>query len=228
MKVGTDGVLLGAWMSILPSDNLMLDIGSGTGLISIIVAQRSEENPLSKIIAVEIDSDSAEESEFNFKQSPWSEKLSIINSPIQKCKLATKFDLIFTNPPYFINSLKSPKDDRNTARHTDSLAHKDILSASQSLLNLYARLAIILPTHEAKSFIIEAEMFSPSENNTRLQLSRLCKVQTTQKKDPARYLMEFTLTDFKLPVSYTEESLIIHDGDKFSPEYISLTGEFYL
>lgn len=232
MKVGTDGVLLGAWMDILPSDKKMLDIGAGTGVISLMVAQRSA--VLTKIIAVEPDGPSAAEAASNFEASPWKERLSIVNDTLQnftasRPQEADTFDLIFTNPPYFIDSLKAPDHRRSNARHTSTLTHEDILSAASHLLKCNGRLAIILPTEEAEEFIRTAETFHighPPVLREEFHLSRLCKVHTTENKKPKRYLMEFTTRPHSVPVQ--EARLYIQKGTEFTEEYKSLTSEFYL
>lgn len=257
MKVGTDGVLLGAWVSLLETDSRILDIGGGSGIISLMIAQRSAlfstDSPLlPKIIAIDIDAPSAEEAHFNFENSKWNERLESLHISLQgfiECRhhpltaafsstnqptdnqvvkhghpltaagrTCEPFDLLVSNPPYFINSQKAPDERRSSARHTDTLSHEELISAASTLLNPDGRFAIILPTEEAEKFIDSA---LPS-----LHLNRLCKVSTTKNKSPKRYLMEFRLSP--PPTQIPEEHLYIQEGNTFTEQYKSLTREFYL
>lgn len=235
MKVGTDGVLLGAWVSLLETDRRILDIGGGSGIISLMIAQRNalfstDSLLLPKIIAIDIDAPSAEEAHFNFENSKWNERLESLHTSLQgfiECRhhpltaagrACEPFDLLVSNPPYFINSQKAPDERRSSARHTDTLSHEELISAASTLLNPDGRFAIILPTEEAEKFIKSA---LPS-----LHLNRLCKVSTTKNKSPKRYLMEFRLSP--PPTQIPEEHLYIQEGNTFTEQYKSLTREFYL
>lgn len=263
MKVGTDGVLLGAWVNVFETDRRILDIGGGSGIISLMIAQRSalfsiDSSLLPKIIAIDIDAPSAEEAHFNFENSKWNERLESRHTslqdfilgdykgvkhghPLTAAFLSTHqpivsriikhnhpltaagracepFDLLVSNPPYFINSQKAPNQRRSSARHTDTLSHEELISAASTLLDPEGRFAIILPTEEAEKFIDSA---LPS-----LHLNRLCKVSTTKNKSPKRYLMEFRLSPTSTLIP--EEHLYIQEGNTFTEQYKSLTREFYL
>ena len=117
MKVGTDGVLLGAWAEVRPGDRRMLDVGTGTGLIALMLAQRSA----AWITAVDIDVECATQAAENFAASPWADRLDAVSVAVQRYDPVEKFDLIVSNPPYYVDSLLSPDEGRNTARHAAGL-----------------------------------------------------------------------------------------------------------
>lgn len=221
MKVGTDGVLLGAWMNIPAQCEKALDIGTGSGVIALMAAQRtSNTNSKPHIFAIDIDPPSVEEASANFQNSPWRERLSCIHSPLEEYFPPEKFDMIFTNPPFFDNSLEAPDARRNRARHTKSLSFDHLVEGVCRLLKEGGQLSIILPSEEGKIFIKKGI-------DAKLHLCRLCKVRTTPKKEPKRYLMEFVFGD--TPVSKVEEQLLtIQEGSCFTEEYKNLTRDFYL
>jgi tRNA1Val (adenine37-N6)-methyltransferase len=216
MKVGTDGVLLGAWANTTNAESI-LDIGAGSGLITIMLAQRSNAN----IFGVEIDTDAAIQATNNALNSPWSNRLEIINSSIQNYVDTThkKFDLIVSNPPFFNNSLKSPVIKRSTARHTDTLSQLDILNCATSLLNKKGLITVILPYAEGCLFIVEAA-----------KKGFFCIRKTNIKPIPysstKRLLMEFSST----PSPCFEDIIIIGTGhgQDYSDKYKLLTKDFYL
>ena len=235
-KVNTDGVLLGVWMNLPENgDSLLLEIGCGCGVISLIASQRAVDSSV-KIKAVEIDKASAEEAMFNVENCGLCNDIEVIHSAIQNYLFETceasvgadssevsagqesKFDLIFSNPPYFNNSLKSPDRVRSDARHTDTLPHDTIIEIAAKHLTDNGRLAIILPVDEAEAFITQSD-------KQQLFLRRLCKVSGGEGKPAKRYLMEFSKEDGALK----EETLSIQDKEgNFTSEYKALTKEFYL
>lgn len=218
-KVGTDGVLLGAWAPLpAAADNTteavrILDIGTGTGVIALMLAQRC---PRAEITGLDIDQASAEEAALNFKESPWAGRLEVRCIPLQEFE-GEPFDLIVSNPPFFINSLKAPSERRSAARHTDTLSHADLISSTQRLLSPQGRLALIYPPEEAADFILAAE-------SAGLHLARRCEVRSKSGKGVKRMLLEFSRTD--LPCIF--ESLDILSGDDYSLQYRELLKEFYL
>ena len=150
MKVGTDGVLLGAWASVNGVKSV-LDVGTGTGVIAIMLAQRST----AQIMGIEIEKNAAEEADFNSQNSPFSKRISIKNLPFQELAETTQntFDLIISNPPFFINNTKTPNPSRTIARHNDLLPLMDLVNGNVKLLEENGKLALILPVNEAEKFI---------------------------------------------------------------------------
>lgn len=213
MKVGTDGVLLGAWVPLDGEERRILDVGTGTGVIALMLTQR---NPYSTVIGIDIDNLSVEEAEYNFKASPWSDRLTAVHSDFRS--FAEKgFDLVVSNPPFFINSLKAPSQRRSAARHNDTLSQDDLIDGSFNLLSEKGRLAVVLPSDEGALFIEKCREHG-------LYLSRICKVSTKPGASPKRYLMEFQKNNERL----IEETLIIQDSEGYTVEYRKLTGDFYL
>lgn len=214
MKVGTDGVLIGAWASVQPGDRAILDIGTGTGLIALMLAQRSAE---AQVVGVEIDKDSAAQARENFENSPWSERLHVEECPVQEFSPEERFDLIVSNPPYFVDSLKCTDDSRTTARHTDSLSFVELMRAVSRLLKPEGRFAVIVPAEAALSVISAGS----------LHLLRRCDVSTKPTGQPKRVMLEFSP---RFAGAATRENLTIGDGTAggYSAEYKALTREFYL
>ncbi|GAB7219282.1 tRNA1(Val) (adenine(37)-N6)-methyltransferase [Vibrio comitans] len=218
MPVSTDGVLLGAWANVIHG-NRLIDIGTGTGLLALMCAQRNTELD---IVAVDIDDYAIEAAKTNFVASPWETRLQLHHSDIVSfSKLNTAaFDTIICNPPYFNSGEQSASTTRATARHTDTLSHPALLDSCKELLLSGGSASFILPAEEAQQCIQRA-------TNNGWRLSRLCKVKTTLKKEHTRYLFELQLSaDKGAPTEETE--LIIHKGDSYSPEFVALTQSFYL
>lgn len=214
MKVGTDGVLLGAWTKI--NEGNILDIGTGTGLIAIMLAQRSK---TSIIDAVELETEAYRESKSNIDSCGWSKRIAPHNCSIQNYQTESKYDLIVSNPPFFIDSTKAPKTDRNSARHTDSLSFDNLIDSVIRLLNPEGIFSLILPIIEAKQFEYLAK-----QNN--LFLNKKCIVKPNPIKAAKRVMMEFS---FHANDSINEELIIETDiRHQYTEEYISLTKDFYL
>ena len=149
MKVGTDGALLGAWTDVRQATQL-LDIGTGTGVIALMLAQRASESVT--IDAVEIDDQAYADAQENIAASPWHDRINLHHASIQSFHTTTKFDLIVTNPPYFQKSYKPPTTQRETARHTEQLTYDEILNTTEKLLTPNGRLTLILPYTEGLQF----------------------------------------------------------------------------
>lgn len=213
LKIGTDAVLLGAAMTILPQDGRMLDIGTGTGVIALMAAQRSG----AQIEAVEIDPASADEAALNFADSPWAARLLVSNIALQQYRPAAGYDLIFSNPPYYDNSLTNPDARETAARHTESLSYAEICAFASEHLKPEGRLSLILPAEAEKMLLRTAASFG-------LYPFKLLRVRTTPAKPFRRIVAEFSRT--RGPLS--EESLVLQDGNARSCEYSALTAEFYL
>ena len=224
MRVGTDGVLIGAWADVNSKTLKVLDIGTGTGVISLILAQRLFENELPfNIVGIDIDISSATEASYNFGHSPWQESLKAFPIALNDFISDTDkygdemYDLIVSNPPYFINSLKAPDMRRSSARHTDSLSFYDIVKAARNRLSTEGRLAVILPYNEF-------EVFDNIAIENGLYLRRRCNISTTPRKFPKRVMAEFA----RIAGEIQEDSLIIQNGGDFTDEYKLLTKDFYL
>ena len=215
MKVGTDAVLLGAWVN---TDQAMriLDIGTGNGTIALMLAQRSTD--LAKIDAVEIEMTDADCAEQNALQSPWPHKIQVHHSSIQNFFPHNKYDLIVSNPPYFNNSQEPPDEKRYYARHTIKLSYYDLFDAVVRLLNDDGKFSVILPFEEGLQFadIAESKM---------LFCSRRFSFRTRAEKKIERLLIEFTRT--KQPLE-TGEILLYKSGQTWDETYVNLTQDFYL
>ncbi len=215
MKVGTDGVLLGAWADVGEAKSI-LDVGTGTGLIAIMLAQRSD----AAIDAVEVDSMSALQAKENVSNSSWASRITVENKSFQEfsSECSFRYDLIVSNPPYFINSHKSPSEGRSLARHTDELPYDDLLKGINALLSSKGRFAGIFPYVEGNIFIAKAATYG-------LYCNKKVNVLGKRKGTIKRLLLEFSC--IKEPL--TERSLAIRcDQEGYAPEYKQLTKDFYL
>jgi len=215
MKVGTDGVLLGAWVDVAQA-NAMLDVGTGSGVIALMLAQRTSTKAM--IDAIEVDNASAEQAKENIQQSPWANNIVVHHSSLQAFHSSKKYDLIVSNPPYFNNSLPPPEQTRAGARHTDTLTHHELLAYSKQLLAPSGRLAVILPFAEGKAFISMASI-------TGLFCIRQCSFYSRQGKPQERWLLEFALAPRTIK---TEDLLLLADDNNWSEAYKDLTRNFYL
>ena len=214
MKVGTDGCLLGAWADI--SDcNRILDIGCGSGLITIMSAQRSAAN----IIGVEIDSDAAAQARENADASPWGERIDIINTDILEYKNTQPFDAIVSNPPFFVNSLKCPDSARSTARHDSSLPCSALMQCARELLCDGGTLSVVIPADICGLWCTEA-LFKG------LSARRMTYVRTLPHKQPKRVLIEFTKGVHTQPE--TTDLILENTPGEYSSEAKELLRDFYL
>jgi len=214
MKVGTDGVLLGAWLD-LNSSRRILDIGTGTGLIALMLAQRCSD---ARIIAVDIDSAAVEQAQENIQASPWKNRVEVLQQDICTYHPHGTFDTIVSNPPYFIDSLKCPDGQRSTARHTDTLDADRLIGKVSELLSPDGSFSIILPAEQTEDLIRVAD-------EKRLYPSRQTRVITRPGLSPKRILMEFR----KISTVFQPDELVIElERHVYSEEYIALTKEFYL
>lgn len=225
MKVGTDGVLLGAWTPLrgyglqVTGYGRILDVGAGSGLVALMLAQRC---PGAHIDAIDIDEAAVAQAKENFSHSPWHDRLDAFVSPLQDWQ-SGPYDLIVSNPPYFQNSLKNPDKGRQTARHTDTLSYAELLQHSARLLTENGQLALILPA-EAETEVREmAEQYS-------LYCTHVTRVYSKESKPVRRVLLQFEKSKSRdLEISPKEDTLILEDdkGGR-SAAYQELTKDFYL
>ena len=214
MKVGTDGVLLGAWTDVNHSHHT-LDIGTGTGLIALMLAQRC---PQALITAIDIDAEAVGQARENVQSSPWKDRVEVLLQDICTFSTDQRFDTIVSNPPYFIDSLKCPDDQRNTARHTDTLDAERLLANVARLLTDDGRFSIILPAEQTDLLIQTA-------CTQGLYPSRQTAVITRPGLPPKRILMEFR----KTKEAFQPDELVIElERHVYSEGYIALTKDFYL
>lgn len=216
MKVGTDGVLLGAWADIAPSHRRILDIGTGTGLVALMAAQRSA-GWGATIVGVEIDLESATDAAENIQRSPWSDRVSVEVGAIQEF-VGGNFDHILSNPPYFVASLLSPDRARSNARHTTTLSFEHLAQSAARLLAPEGVVSLVLPSDAVADMTLAAARVG-------LFLSRRTDVRSKPSGKPLRSLLEYRLS----PTATERSELTIHlTGGDFSEEYRTLTKDFYL
>ncbi|MBK9254183.1 MAG: methyltransferase [Saprospiraceae bacterium] len=218
MKVNTDGVLLGAWSEVNQKRKI-LDVGTGTGLIALMLAQR---NTVAEIIGLDVDINSFELARQNFRNSPFSDRLSANHVSVQDfCKLTEdRFDLIVSNPPYFTNGIFASNENRAVARHTIQLPHIELLDSVLQLLETKGHFDIILPHKEGLRFVDFAQKFG-------LYLQNIVNVRSKPEKPVERFLLRFGRTKENL----LEDNLIIHnesDPFNYSQQFRKLTEAFYL
>lgn len=215
MKVGTDGTLLGAWTSITGVQTI-LDIGTGTGLIALMLAQRSQ----AQIDAVEIDAEASIQAQENVAGSPWRDRIKIYPGSVQDyAKTCSKrYDLIISNPPFFDNASKAVQKARTVARHSDLLRQLDLLQVTEQLLSYPGKLVVIYPTESAQIFQEKAKAFG-------LFCQRKLKVKPTLTSPSKRIVMELGKQPFPL-----QEDILAIEATRgvYTPEFISLIKDFYL
>ena len=239
MKVNTDGVLLGASMTIKSSDRRLLDVGTGTGTIALMAAQRLSELIGSQgqlwevgqeslpaafsVHAIDLDEASVVEAAENFRNSPWSECVSSEWTSLDEYSSAlaaeVRFDHIFSNPPYFEDSLHAPEQRRNDSRHTSTgLSYRELLDFAKERLTENGRISLVLPAETETPLTRHARMCG-------LHLFRIVRVRTVPRKQPIRIIAEFS---FERCPSPSDETLIIQSEGRYTDEYLALTRDFYL
>ncbi len=214
MPVSTDGVLLGAWAQYSDSTDI-LDIGTGTGLLSLMVAQRYAK---ARITSIDIDDIAIQDASHNISHSPWSQRVSLLHGDVLTTSFSHSFSGIICNPPYFNSGEQAQNQHRATARHTDTLSHQQLLATCFNLLTNDGEASFVLPKVEGEQCIALAKQQG-------WHLSRVCYVQSTKTKPCHRLL--FTVT--KQPTTLISEHLVIHsDTGGYSKDFIALTKDFYL
>ena len=216
MKVGTDAVLIGAWTSIVDSKRI-LDIGTGTGIIALMLAQRTSV----AIDAIDVDEAACIQAKENVTASPWPQKIKIHHQSLQNFSRQSthKYDLIVSNPPYFVASSKSPEEARTLARHAEMLPYNELLEGVLKLLDSSGKFCVVFPSKEG-------ELFRDLAQEKKLFLTKLTRVHTRTDKSEKRLLMQFELKR----KTFSENHITIEqDNDhNYTEEYQQLTKEYYL
>lgn len=218
MKVGTDGVLLGAWVENV-SHGTVLDVGCGSGVISLILAQRF---PCINIQAIDISIDAVAETQLNMANSPWSSRTLAFKGDAKSFSFQGVFDLVISNPPFFSNATKSGKATRDLTRHDDTLAFEDLLAIVNKYLTPKGRMAVVYPFDRLETILRSAKNngFSPI---------RTCLVKPKPHLAANRVLLEFGRLSQNDSETHQRNELIIREADNsFSSEYQALTRSLYL
>ena len=220
MKVGTDGLLLGAVTSLVNNPNSILDIGAGTGLLALMLAQRSYAETID---ALEIDDDAYEQTVENFENSIWADRLFCYHSEFvsfakEMIEEEEQYDLIISNPPFYEDDYKSEDESRNTSRFTSALSFEKLIEGAAKLLSREGVFSVIIPFKEEEKFVEIAEKNS-------LYFNRVCHVQGNPNSEIKRSLLEFSFTASELK---KEHLTIQKERHNYTKEYIELTKEFYL
>ena len=217
MKVGTDGVLLGAWCPIDNNPFSILDIGAGTGILSLILAQRSN---AFQIDAIEIDEDAYEQCVENFESSPWGDRLFCFHAGLDEFmeEPEDEYDLIISNPPFYTEDYKTENEQRDLARFSDALPFEDLVEAANLLLSENGIFAVIIPFKEEEKFIALAKDFE-------LHPFKITRVKGTPTTEIKRSLLAFSKTQKQTLI---DELIIETARHQYTEEYIDLTKDFYL
>ena len=217
MKVGTDGVLLGAWANLDFNPSSMLDIGAGTGLIALMMAQRCDAETID---AIELNDEAYEQTVENFENSDWADRLFCYHASLQEFtdEIEDKYDFIISNPPFYTSTYKELSEERAMARHSESLTYADLLESTSKLLSENGNCAFIIPFEEAENFIKIAE-----EN--KLYPNRITRVKGSINTAIKRSLLQFSF--IKTEIAYSELTLEL-SRHNYTEEYKNLVQDFYL
>lgn len=217
MKIGTDGVLLGAWTSVDHNPFNVLDIGAGTGILSLMIAQRSNAE---QIEAIEIDDDAFEQCAENFENSPWNDRLFCFHASLLEYIEAVdeKFDLIICNPPFYSEDYKTEDKARNLARFSDAMPMEHIIFAVINFLSENGIFSIVIPHKMENTFIEEASLIGLFPN-------RILRVKGNPNSEIKRSLIEFSYSETAIKIT---ELIIETERHQYTEDYINLTKDFYL
>ncbi len=218
MKVCTDACVLGAWTSVTAASSI-LDIGTGTGLLPLMLAQRMQESEY-RIDAVEIDSDSARQARQNILESPFSAHVRVLETAIQALEADHQYELIISNPPFFQNSLRSPKAGRNRAAHDERLSLAELAQAVEKHLLPEGRFTVLLP-------VFETELLSKELSLRGFCLQEQLILKNSPDKAPFRLVSTFSKDQNRKEI--TPETLCIrNEADEYTPEFVNLLKDYYL
>ncbi len=218
MKVGTDGVLLGSWAPIHHNPFSVLDIGAGTGIIALMLAQRTHAE---QIDALEIDEEAYEQAVDNFENSPWGDRLFCFHAGLDEFieEPEDEYDLIVSNPPFYTEDYKTENEQRDLARFHDAMPFEELIEAADLLLSENGIFALIIPFKEEKNFIALAK-------ESELYPAKITRVKGTPTAEIKRSLLAFSRNE--IPEIEIDELVIEIDRHVYTPEYIELTKDFYL
>lgn len=217
MKVGTDGVLLGAWVQLPESAFSILDVGSGTGLIALMMAQRSYAEVID---AVELNPASYVQTVENFEISDWGDRLFCYHASFQEFEeeIDDTYDVIVSNPPFYTDTFKEETSERTMARHTETLSYQDLLRGTSKLLSDEGTCAFVIPYKEEEAFVKKAHEFG-------LHLNRVCRVRGTENSPVKRSLLQLSKNENAPEIS---ELIIEISRHVYTDDYINLVQDFYL
>jgi tRNA1Val (adenine37-N6)-methyltransferase len=219
MKIGTDGVLLGAWASLENDPQTILDVGTGTGVIALMLAQRSGAE---LIDAVEIDENAYEQSVENFENSDWGDRLFSYHAEfdefVEEMQDEEKYEFIISNPPFYSDNYSSEDARRDQARFTEALPFDELLSGVSKLLSAEGRFNVIIPRKEEATFLELAQSF-------KLFPQRITRVKGTPETAEKRSLLELGFSEVEVKVDELTIEIARHE---YTPEYIELVKDFYL
>ncbi|PKP47367.1 MAG: tRNA (adenine-N(6)-)-methyltransferase [Bacteroidetes bacterium HGW-Bacteroidetes-1] len=216
MKIGTDSVLLGAWVNVENATKI-LDIGTGSGILSLMLAQRSN---AMNIVGVDIDVLSVNEAKLNFETSQWRKRLKAIHLDIRdENSVLHTYDFIISNPPYFTSPFTTRTERRGLARHTDTLSYSELIHCAALRLDINGIFAVVLPFDQSNNFIEKA-------SQQKLFLKRALQIIPIEGKPPNRINMEFSATNTSNPV--VESFIIRTNNGNYTAQYCNMLGEFYL
>lgn len=215
MRIGTDAVLLGAWASVNPGPTRIADIGTGCGIIALMLAQRA---PGAEVDAVEISPEACLDARTNFGNSPWKERLHLLQCSFEAIDISYKYDLVVSNPPFFKETLRSPDAARAEARHEGVLCFASLAESCARWMADDGRLAVILPASQDEETVATAAL-------NRLHPMRRCHVRNRAASTPVRTLWEFS----RISGPCQEEEIVLRNNDGiYSEPYCRLTADFHI
>lgn len=217
MKIGTDSVLLGAWTSLSHQPNSILDIGAGTGILSLMMAQRSEAQIID---AIELEDEAYEQCTDNFENSPWSDRLFCYHASLDEftTEIDDTYDLIICNPPYFSEDFKSKNNQRDKARFQDAMPFDQLIESVNKLLHQNGKFSVVIPISEERNFINLAKLAG-------LFPERILHVKGNPESKIKRSLIQFSMED---KLTSHSDLAIETERHVYTDEYINLTKDFYL
>ena len=214
MKVNTDGVLLGSWTEVSEAQSI-LDIGTGTGVIALMMAQKNNE---AIIDAIDIDKDAWTQAKENFEQSPWNERVNAVHSSLQELSLGKKYDLIISNPPYFIDDYKTENHQKNIAKHSIALTYQELLKGINRLVTETGKAFLVIP-------VFNLQLIETIAGRENLYITNLTEVTAVAGKNSYLALIELR----RKKEEYVKAFLVIQEEQgSFTEEYKQLTKDFYL